>query len=357
MKGRRKLLLLPVAAVLVIATAVLYRTYGTQTEEPGVIRVSGNIETTEARASFQVAGRVLQRVVSEGEAVEQGQTIARLDTSELAQQVAIREAEVQAARAALAELEAGSRPEEIAAARATFARAEAEMKQQQRDYERQKELYEQNAVPTQQYERAQTAYEVAQARVNEARQQLRLVEEGPRKEKIEQARATLEQAKQALEMDRIRLNYGVLRSPLSGVVLSKHIEDGEFVVPGTPVVTLADLDDIWLRAYVSEEDLGRVKLGQPVEVSTDSYPGKVYPGRISFIASEAEFTPKSVQTEEQRVKLVYRIKIDIANPERELKPGMPADARIIVREVNDGGNDQGTTTHEVVRRTGRGGSP
>jgi HlyD family secretion protein len=349
MKRRRKLILLPVAALLVIGAIVLYRTYGVSAEEPGIIRVSGNIEATDARASFQVAGRVAERLVSEGQVVARGELLARLDTSELVQQVAIRKAQVQAARATLDELEAGSREEEVAVARATFERAQAEMTQQQRDYQRQKELYEQNAVPEQQYERAQTAYEVAQARVREAREQLRLVEKGPRQEKIEQARAALEQAKQTLEMDRIRLGYGPLYSPLAGIVLSEHIEAGEYVVPGTPIVTLVDLDDIWLRAYVEESDLGRVKLGQEVEVTTDSYPGKVYPGRVSFLASEAEFTPKSVQTREQRVKLVYRIKIDVANPDRELKPGMPADAKIVTQEVAHGGSDQGPRTHEVLR--------
>ena len=349
MKRKRRLILLPVAALLVIGGIVLYRIYGISPEEPGIIRVSGNIETTDAHVSFQVAGRVAERLVTEGQVVERGELLARLDTSELAQQVAIREAQVQAAQATLAELEAGSREEEVAVARATFERAQAEMTQQQRDYQRQKELYEQNAVPRQQYEQAETAYEVAQARVREAREQLHLVEKGPRQEKIEQARAALEQAKQTLEMDRIRLGYGPLCAPLSGVVLSEHIEAGEYVVPGTPVVTLADLDDIWLRAYVEESDLGRVKLGQEVEVTTDSYPGKVYPGRVSFIASEAEFTPKSVQTREQRVKLVYRIKIDVANPDRELKPGMPADAKIITEEVAHARSDQGTTTDEVLR--------
>jgi HlyD family secretion protein len=349
MKRKRKLILLPVAALLIIGGIALYGIYGMSPEEPGIIRVSGNIEATDAHASFQVAGRVAERLAAEGQAVERGELLARLDTSELAQQVAIREAQVQGARATLDELEAGSRTEEVAVARATFERAQVEMTQQQRDYQRLKELYQQNAVPRQQYEQAQTAYEVAQARVREAREQLHLVEKGPRPEKIEQARAALEQAKQTLEMDRIRLGYGPLYAPLSGVVLSKHIEAGEYVVPGTPVVTLADLDDIWLRAYVGESDLGRIKLGQEVEVTTDSYPGKVYPGRLSFIASEAEFTPKSVQTREQRVKLVYRIKIDVANPDRELKPGMPADAKIITDEVAHARSNQGTTAHEIVR--------
>ncbi len=336
MKRNRRLILLPLLAAAAIGGIVLYRTYGMEVRDPNVILVSGNMEVTDAKASFQVGGRVAERLVSEGQVVARGQIIARLDTSELAQQVAIREAEVATAEAFLAELEAGSREEEIAAAGATLARTKAEQKQMYREYQRQKALYEQNAIPEQQYERAQTAYEVAEARVREAAEQLRLMEKGPRPEKIQQARAKVEHSRQALEMDRIRLGYGQLRSPLSGVVLSEHIEDGEFVVPGTPIVTLADLNDIWLRAYISETDLGRVRLGQEVKVRTDSYSDKTYPGRISFIASEAEFTPKQVQTEEQRVKLVYRVKIEVDNRNRELKPGMPAHAEILAEEAGDG---------------------
>jgi HlyD family secretion protein len=126
----------------------------------------------------------------------------------------------------------------------------------------------------------------------------------------------------------VNLDYTVLRAPFAGVITVRQGEPGEVVVPGTPVATLADLDRIWLRAYIPETDLGRIRWGQEAVVTTDTYPGKQYHGRISFIASEAEFTPKSVQTYKERVMLVYRIKIDIDNPNHELKPGMPADAHI-----------------------------
>ena len=154
--------------------------------------------------------------------------------------------------------------------------------------------------------------------------------EGPRAEKIAQATARRKQAEAALALAETKLGYARLASPMNGVVLSKNVEAGEFVAPGTPVVTVGDLEHPWLRAYINETDLGRVKHGQRVRVTTDTYPGKVCEGRISFIASEAEFTPKNVQTQKERVKLVYRIKIDVANPELELKPGMPADAEILL---------------------------
>ena len=133
-------------------------------------------------------------------------------------------------------------------------------------------------------------------------------------------------------MAETRLGYATLASPLSGVVLSKNVEPGEFVAAGTPLVTVGDLENVWLRAYINETDLGRVKVGQRVRVTADTYPGKRYEGRVSFIASQAEFTPKNVQTEKERVKLVYRVKVDIRNPNMELKPGMPADAEILLEE-------------------------
>ena len=168
------------------------------------------------------------------------------------------------------------------------------------------------------------------AAMEQAQAQYRLVKEGPRKEVIDQARAKVEQAKAALQSAETKLSYATVTSPLTGVVLSKNTEPGEYVAAGTPVVTVADIENLWLRAYVDETDLGKrnITLGTEAEITTDAYPGKVYKGRVSFISSEQEFTPKSVQTNRERVKFVYRIKIDVKNPDRELKPGMPADARL-----------------------------
>jgi HlyD family secretion protein len=128
------------------------------------------------------------------------------------------------------------------------------------------------------------------------------------------------------------LGYATITTPFAGLVLSENVEFGEYVAPGTPVITLGDMANVWLRAYINETDLGSVKPGQKVHVTTDTYPEKIYEGRISFISSEAEFTPKNVQTQKERVKLVYRVKIDIPNPQMELKPGMPADAEILIKQ-------------------------
>ncbi len=244
----------------------------------------------------------------------------------------MKEAELQAAAAVLRELVAGSRPQEIARARAAVAAAQAEAERLSGDFERAKALHARDVISRQEFERARASYEVADERRKEARESLHLVEEGPRREQIEQARARGLQAKEAVELARTRLSYATIASPFAGVVLSKNAEPGDYVAPGTPVVTVGSLKDPWLRAYIEETDLGRVKVGQVVEVTADTYPGKKYAGRISFISSQAEFTPKNVQTRKERVKLVYRIKVDVSNPDMELKPGMPADAAIRTEE-------------------------
>jgi HlyD family secretion protein len=379
---KRILLIVLLVAIAVGGGFALNYVRGRPEAEGSAIRVSGNIEATEVQLSFRIAGWVARRQIDEGQTVAAGQLAAELDATELTQQVDQQKSAVAVAKAALAELEAGSRPEEIAAAEAATQRAKAmldellagsrsediaaasavvdrakaEVAFADADYKRMQETVKTGAVGQTQFDNARTAYEASQARLAEADEKLKLLKAGPRKEQIEQARAALAEsqqrtalvkkgprqetidqararlgeAEQALAIAQTRLSYAKLTCPVGGVVLSKNVEAGEFVAAGTPIVTIGNLKDIWLRAYVVGTDLGKVKLGQKVRVKTDSYPDKVYDGRVSFIAAEAEFTPKNVQTNKERVKLVYRIKIDIDNPNMELKPGMPADAEIVV---------------------------
>lgn len=379
MGGKKKVLILLPVVVVGLVLGYMY-IQNKSVNNPNVIRVSGNIEITDAQLSFRIPGRVEERLVSEGETVKAGQVVARLDRTELTQEVALRKAEVQAAKAVLAELLAGSRPEEIAQSEAAVQKAqarlndllagsrpqeiaavEAEVNRARADadrlrveHERQKSLYEKEIISAREYDAARAAYEMAMARLEEiqergklikegsrreeieqaraalreAKERYALVKKGPRKETIDQARARLQQSKEALLLSETRLSYTTLVSPLSGIALSENVEPGEYVSPGTPVVTVGDLTKVWLRAYINETDLGRVKVGQRARVTTDTFPGKRYEGIISFIAPRAEFTPKNVQTAKERVKLVYRIKVGLPNPHMELKPGMPADAEI-----------------------------
>jgi HlyD family secretion protein len=260
--------------------------------------------------------------------VRAGDLIAQLDTVELQHDVALNLAEVAAARAELTEKEAGYRSEEIAQTRAALKRAEAALEEATSDYQRQQALYRDKVISARELERFAANFEMAQAQRNEARARYNLHRKGFRQEQVDLVKARSERAEEALEKARSRLGFATLKSPIDGFVLSDNIEAGEYVAAGTPVVTLGDLKHPWLRAYVDETDLGRVHLGQKASISTDTYPDKHYAGRVTFIASEAEFTPKHVQTDKQRTKLVYRVKIEVENPALELKPGMPADATI-----------------------------
>jgi HlyD family secretion protein len=318
--------------ILVIATVGLVYFYVVRQpgQNPNRITVSGNIEVTEVQVSFKISGRVAERLVDEGQTVKAGQVVARLDATDLQQQLAIRQAELQMAKAALADLEAGSRPQEIAVAKATVQAAEAQVRDAESAFNRIARLRDRNLVSPQDFDTAKTRVDVARSQLREAQERLKLSIEGSRKQTIEQARARVEQAKATVELARTQLGYATLASPLSGVVLSKNIEPGEYVVPGTPIITVGDLVNTWLRVYINETDLGRVKLGQRANVTTDTYRGKTYPGTVSFISSEAEFTPKNVQTQKERIKLVYRVKVSVKNPAMELKPGMPADATILL---------------------------
>ena len=203
--------------------------------------------------------------------------------------------------------------------------AQADFEQKKKDYARYQALYEKDEIPGQTRDLAATNVTRAQATYDRAQQIYNELVEGTRKEELAVEHSNVHQADENLQMSRIRLSYTVLRAPFAGVILVRQAELGEVVSPGTPIVTLADLDHLWARVYVPETDLGKVHWGQAVNVHTDSFPDKTYPGRISFISSEAEFTPKSVQTEKERVTLVYRVKVDLENPRHELKPGMPAD--------------------------------
>jgi len=328
---RRKRIVAGLAVAAALAAGVLAFLRLRAPEENGTVRISGNIEVTRVEVSPRIPGRLVERRVDEGMAVSRGQLVARLDASDLELEVRVGVAELAAAEAALRELLAGSRPQEIEAAKAVLSSAEAEAFRVEQDFVRSEELFRREIIPRQDYDAAKAAHEVARAKVREAKERYRLVEEGPRKETIDQARARARQAREALALARTRLSYAEIVSPLDGLVLSKNVEPGDYVYAGTPIVTVGELDNVWLRGYIEETDLGRVKVGQPATVTTDTFPGKRYEGRVSFIAGQAEFTPKTVQTRKDRVRLVYRVKIDVPNPARELLPGMPADAAIETR--------------------------
>lgn len=323
MKKKRILVL-----ILLVAAAIAAFLATRPAPEINRLRISGNIEVADVEASFRIPGRVVERTVAEGESVASDQLLARLDDRELLHQVELYRADLGAARSWLAELEAGTRPEEVGQVRAALARARAEAARARKEFLRQEDLLAKDVVSNREFEVAEAAHRIALAQVDEFENRLTLAERGPRDEQIQHARERAKQAAEALALAETRLSFATLSAPTKGLVLADHVEVGEQVAAGTPIVTIGDITTTWLRGYLDETDLGRVAVGQKVRVMTDTYPDKIYEGTLSFIASEAEFTPKLVQTTKERVKLVYRVKIDIPNPAGELKPGMPADADI-----------------------------
>jgi HlyD family secretion protein len=296
--------------------------------EPDTLLLSGNVEAHESVVGFRTSGRIVALSVEEGKEVKAGELLARIDDADYQQQVRIDEAMLRTQGRELDLALAGSRKQDVQAAGQTVADAKADLELKRADLARYTALYKRDAVSGQTRDQADAAFKRAQAVYEHAEQELSEVREGTRKEQIAVSRASVRTAKQTLDLSKVRLDYTVLHAPISGVITVRQAELGEYVAAGTPVVTIADLDHLWVRAYVSETDLGRVRWGQAVILRTDTYPGKTYSGSVSFISSDAEFTPKTVQTNKERVALVYRIKVDVDNPQHELKPGMPADLTI-----------------------------
>jgi HlyD family secretion protein len=322
----RPLLLLLILIGIVVATVVGIRR---GREGRGELVASGTVEATDAQLGFKVAGRIDSIAVREGDPVLAGAELARLDAVEMAARRAQAEAQVAAARAALAELEHGFRPEEVSQARAAHAAAGERRSDAERDRARSEKLFAAGAVSREALDKSILAAEVAKREAERAAEQLRLMEAGPRPERIAAARAQLAETEARLRAAEADIADLSLRSAFDGVVTVRHREPGEVVAPGAPVLTVMNPEDRWVRIFVREDRIGAVHLGQAATITADTYPDRTYTGDVVFIASEAEFTPKSVQTSEERVKLVYALKVRITgDPARELKPGVPADVRL-----------------------------
>jgi HlyD family secretion protein len=274
---KKRLIVVGIFLAAGIAAALVYRF--ANHPEPGALVLSGNVEVTEVNVGFKLPGRVQTLFTDEGRSVKKGDKIAVLDGAEYVTQVAQNRAALQNVR--------------------------AQLDKAKRDHDRAEMLYKQGVISQQQMEGARTTYDVALSQV--------------------------QQASAALKNAYVKLNDTVIFAPLSGMVLKKNVEEGESVSSGTPIVTIGDLEKPWVKVYLKEDKLGFAKLGQKVEVTTDTYPDKKYSGSVTFISSEAEFTPKAVQTQEERVKLVFGVKVSVQNQNEELKPGLPADVKIFLK--------------------------
>jgi len=298
--------------------------------EPGILRLSGHIEATETDLGFKVPGKIAAIHFEEGEEVQAGEVVAELESQDLRRELDAARARLAAARANLTKLEAGYRPQEVREAQAAVAQARADYDDKAKDYRRMQNLFERRVVPASSRDKAEAAYLMAQEGLRRAQENYDLLKAGYRQEDIDAARAELSQAQASLELAETRLGYATISSPVTGVVLARPMEPGQVAAVGATVLTLGDLDHAYFEGYIPETDLARVHYKQKAAVTTDTYPGKRYPAWVSYIASKAEFTPKSVETYKERITLVYRTKIRVENPQHELKPGMPAQAMIFL---------------------------
>jgi HlyD family secretion protein len=317
-----------VVAVLVVAGAVVWHLGSHRANKADSLTLYGNVDIRQVQLAFNGAERITQMLAKEGDAVKKGQLVATLDTDRLQHNVDLQQAQVMAQRQVVARLVAGSRPEEIGKARADVQAARIEAENAENTYQRQKELVAQHFVAQQQADNARAAADAAQAKYRSLRETLKLVEAGPRQEDIAAARATLRASLAALEVARKALEDASLYAPDDGIIQERILEPGDMASPQRPVYTLALTDPIWVRAYVQEPDLGKVKLGMGAEVSTDSYPGKRYRAWVGYISPTAEFTPKSVETTDIRSNLVYQVRVFVCNSQNELRLGMPATVTI-----------------------------
>ncbi len=288
----------------------------------------GNVDVREATLAFNVGGRVESMRLDEGDAVQAGALMARLEPARFQDRLEAARAQVAQQAAVLARLKAGSRPEEIERARAEAQAAQAALRNARLELERQQELHRKKLTSQQAVDTAREARDRFAANLRAARQTLALAEQGPRQEDIAAARAQLNAAQAQLALARTDLNDTELHAPSDGTVLVRVVEPGTVVSAGAPVYTLSIRDPVWVRAYVPEPELGRIRPGMPVEVHTDSRPGRPYRGQIGFISPTAEFTPKTVQTPDVRTSLVYRFRVIIDNPDQGLRQGMPVTVRI-----------------------------
>ena len=294
------------------------------------VLLSGTVDAHEVDLSFQAPGRILHLLTDEGRRVAQGDAVAELDPKDIELALARARAQEQSARQALAVLLAGSRVQEIDAAAAAVEQAQADSHFADHEVDRTRDLIAKGFESAEALDRATSTADAARAKLEQARQNLSLLKEGPRREDIDRARAELAAAQAEANTAQRQLGYVRLLSPAAGVISVRLAEAGQVVAVGQPVFRLAQLDRPWVRAYLPEKDLPRVKLGQAAQVRTDGLPGKVFEGRLAFISPVAEFTPKTVETRELRVDLVYRVTVDVDNGQGLLKIGMPADVALPV---------------------------
>jgi HlyD family secretion protein len=333
LKNKGKLL----GLLLVISCVYLAWRLHKPAEEQSLLLLYGNIDLRQVSLAFNNSERIVEVLAQEGDQVKTGQALARLDTSRLTPRVAEALAQAAAQKQAVTRLHNGSRPEEIDEARANLNAAKADAGYARSQYDRLRTLFADTsgkAVSQQDLDNSRAIMTSAEAHVLLNKKSLELALIGPRQEDIRQAEAQLDAFTAQLAYLRQQIKDAELLAPVNAVVRSRLLEPGEMSSPQRPVFSLALLDPKWVRAYVSEVDLGHLHPGMAAEVRVDSYPGNTYQGWIGFISPVAEFTPKSVQTEELRPSLSYEVRIFVKDGNDDLRLGMPATVSVQLSLAN-----------------------
>ncbi len=299
---------------------------------PTTLTLYGDVDIREVHPAFNDSGHVTRMLVQEGAVVHRGRLLATLDDTRYAAGLAQAKAQMRNAEAVLARLQAGSRPEEIAAAKSNMDALEATYRNNEINYRRAISLAASSAGTVQGRDDAKAAVEVARHQYEAARQAYILAMKGPREEDIAAARAAWQAAVAAVALAQRQFDDTKLYAPSDGIVEDRILQPGDMASPSAPVFTIALPSPLWVRAYVPESELGHVRLGVAATVGTDSYPGRVYHGWVGYLSSTAEFTPKTVETSDLRTALVYQLRVYVCDAQGELRLGMPATVHIALAQ-------------------------
>ncbi len=294
----------------------------------GKIEASGTIEATNVIVSSKVNGQVKKLYVDEGAKVKAGDTLLTIDHDLLQIQLSQAEAAKVAAEAQYELLVKGARSEDVKQAEDMLNQAKTNYDLAKTDWDRTQSLYKANSITKKQFDDVQARFNIAASQYNSAKENLKKIKNYARPEELKQAKANLDSRVAAVNLLKKNISDSYVLSPINGYVVKKFVEMGESAVPMSSLMMVSDLSSVKLVIYVSEEELGKVKLGQTADVSVDSFKDKAFEGKVIYISPEAEFTPKNIQTKDERTKLVFAVKIRIDNPNFDLKAGMPADAVI-----------------------------
>jgi len=304
--------------------------FGCSQKRGNIVESTGTIEATQIDIRCEVGGQILKLDSDEGDRVRTGDVLAEIDHEKLDYELKNGQMRVQELQARLSLLQYGFRDEEVQKAKEALLEAEIKLQDAKREYKRIQKLFNDGVASDHNKDKAETAYRSFLKRYDRAKEDYQIFDGGYRVEEVAAAQAAMESAQALVDLTKRKIKDATITSPAKGIISERYVEPGEIVTPGSLLFTITDLQDCWIMAYISEKNLGKVKFGQTGYVCIDSFPERKFPGKVIYISPEAEFTPKNIQTKEERVKLVFGVKVEVNNDEELLKPGMPADVIIEV---------------------------